>query len=74
MTANQPPTKGQAFVKGGVGCLPLFVALALVALIFGGEAHADIGGIVVLFLIGGGVGLVDLYIYNRGRRDGGGKQ
>ncbi len=68
---RESPTKGQAFVKGGCGCLLAFVVLALVAVLLGGRAHADIGGLVVLFLIGGIIGLVVLAIYNRGRRDGG---
>ena len=68
---NEPPTKGQAFVKGGCGCLLVFAVMALIAVLFGGRAHADVGGIVILFLIGGVIGLVALAIYNRGRRDAG---
>ena len=71
---NQPPTKGRAFAKGGFGCLLLFAALALLAVITGGEAHIDAGGFVMLFVVGGIIGIVVLIIYNRGRRDGGGKQ
>ena len=68
------PTKGGAFVKGGCGCLLAFAALALLTILFGGSAHADAGGIVMLFVIGGIVGLIVLAIYNRGRRDGGGEE
>jgi hypothetical protein len=67
---SEPPTKGQAFVKGGCGCLILFAVLALIAVLLGGHARADLGGLVILFLIGGVIGLVVLAIYNRGRRDG----
>ena len=70
---SPPPTKGQAFIKGGIGCLLLFAALAVLSLLFGGRAHIDIGGFVLLFLIGGVIGLVILAIYNRGRHDGGDK-
>jgi len=70
---NEPPTKGQAFVKGGCGCLLVFVALAFIAVILGGRVHADTGGLIALFLIGGVIGLVALAFYNRGRRDGGSK-
>ena len=68
---NESPTKGQAFVKGGCGCLLVFAVLALIAVLLGGRAHADAGGLVILFLIGGAIGLVVLAIYNRGRRDAG---
>lgn len=66
---NQPPTKGEAFVKGGFGCLLLFAVFALLAVIFGGHAHIDAGGFVMLFVIGGILGLIVLAIYSRGRRD-----
>jgi hypothetical protein len=61
--------KGSAFVKGGCGCLALFVLLALLAVLAGGHAHANLGGLLVLFLIGGGIGLVVLAIYDKGGRD-----
>lgn len=69
---SEQPTGGQAFLKGGCGCLLVFAVTALIAVLFGGRVHADLGGLVLLFLIGGVVGLVVLAIYNRGRRDGGG--
>jgi hypothetical protein len=62
--------KGSAFLKGGCGCLALFVLLAMFAVLAGGHAHANIGGLVVLFIIGGVGGLVVMAIYNWGRRDG----
>jgi hypothetical protein len=67
---SNAPTTGQAFVKGGCGCLLLFAAVAFISVLFGGHAHADIGGLILLFLIGGAIGLVVLSVYNRGRRDG----
>lgn len=69
---SNPPTAGGAFLKGGLGCLLLFVVFAVLAVLFGGHAHADGGGIMMLFVIGGIVGLIARAIYNRGRRDGGG--
>jgi hypothetical protein len=63
--------KGQAFVKGGCGCLLAFAAVALLAVVVGGRAHIDLGGAVCLFVVGGVVGLVVLAIYNKGRRDAG---
>jgi hypothetical protein len=66
---NPPPTKGQSFVKGGIGCLLLFAVFALLSLVFGGSVHADIGGILMLFVIGGVLGLIVRAIYNRGRKD-----
>jgi len=63
---KQVPTKTNAFFKGGCGCLLAFVAFAVLALLFGGNAHADLGGIIVLFLIGGGLGLFVRWIYKKG--------
>ena len=63
--------KGQAFAKGGCGCLLAFAAIALVVLLAGGSAQIDPWGVACLFVIGGLIGLVVLAIYNRGRRDAG---
>ena len=65
---------GAAFVKGGCGCLVFFVALALLAVLMGGHAHADLGGLIILFIIGGVIGLIAFAIYNKGRRDATGGQ
>jgi len=61
--------KGKSFVKGGVGCLVAFLAMALLALVLGGSAHLDVGGVILLFVIGGLIGLVVNWIYQKGRRD-----
>lgn len=61
--------KGSAFIKGGVGCFAAFIVLALLALLFGGSAHLDIGGVIILFLLGGIIGLVVNWIYQKGRHD-----
>jgi hypothetical protein len=63
---KQVPTKTGAFIKGGCGCLIAFVALAVLALMLGGTAHADPLGIIILFLIGGGLGLFVRWIYKKG--------
>lgn len=63
--------EGKAFVKGGAGCLVVFAGLAVLALLFGGRAHIDLGGFVILLVIGGVIGLVVNWIYQKGRRDGG---
>lgn len=59
--------KGAAFVKGGFGCLAAFVVLALLAVIMGGSAHIDVGGACMLFSVGGLLGLLVYWIYNKGR-------
>lgn len=64
--------EGKAFVKGGVGCFVIFIVLAILAVIFGGNVHADLGGVVILFVIGGVIGLVANWIYQKGKRDAGG--
>ena len=61
--------KSTAFTKGGCGCLIAFAVLALLAVLIGGHAHIDIGGAILLFVIGGILGLIVLAIYNKGRRD-----
>lgn len=66
--------KSNAFVKGGFGCLVVFAIFAGIALLLGGTAHIDIGGAILLFIIGGLIGLLILWIYNKGRRDRSGPQ
>ncbi len=62
--------KGEAFVKGGCGCLLGFVLIGLFFVLIGGHMHIDIGGAIALFVIGGIIGLVVLAIYNKGTREG----
>ncbi len=64
--------KARAFAKGGCGCLAAFVVFAGIALLLGGSAHIDAGGAVFLFVLGGLLGLLVLWIYNKGKREGGG--
>jgi hypothetical protein len=61
--------KAEAFVKGGCGCLAAFFVLGLSCLLVGGSVHIDVGGVFLLFVIGGVIGLIVLAIYNKGRRD-----
>lgn len=62
--------EGKAFVKGGLGCLVVFAVLAVLAVMFGGRAHIDLGGFVILLVIGGLIGLVVNWVYQKGRKDG----
>lgn len=64
--------KASAFGKGGCGCLVAFAVFAAVALLLGGSAHIDLGGAILLFVIGGMLGLLVLWIYNKGNRDNSG--
>jgi hypothetical protein len=61
--------KGQAFAKGGCGCLIAFAVVAVLAVALGGHAHIDPGGAICLFVVGGLLGLIVLAIYNKGKRD-----
>jgi hypothetical protein len=61
--------KGGAFVKGGCGCLIAFIVIGLSCVLIGGNMHIDIFGAIMLFGIGGVIGLVVLAIYNRGKQD-----
>ncbi len=75
--SRYPQDMGQttaAFVKGGFGCVLLFAVFALVMVLIGGDAWVDLGGLVVLFLIGGWVGVMALKIYNHGKKDGAGTE
>jgi hypothetical protein len=58
-----------AFVRGGCGCVVLFLVVGFLFVIFGGTMHIDLGGAVLLFVIGGVLGLFFQAAYNRGRRD-----
>jgi hypothetical protein len=62
--------KSEAFVKGGCGCLVAFAVLGVIGVVIGGNVHIDLGGVCLLFGIGGVIGLVVLAVYNKGRRDG----
>jgi hypothetical protein len=64
--------KATAFGKGGCGCMIAFAAVGFMALLFGGRVYIDLGGAIFLFVIGGIIGLVCLWIYNNGKRDAGG--
>ena len=59
--------KSEAFAKGGCGCLVAFLVIGLFLVLVGGNMHIDIGGAIMLFVIGGVIGLVVLFVYNKGR-------
>jgi len=61
--------KGTAFAKGGCGCLIAFVVIGLLVALVGGNVHIDIGGAILLFVIGGIIGLIVLAVYNKGKQD-----
>jgi len=61
--------KGSAFVKGGFGCLLVFLAIGLIFVFLGGNMHINAGGAILLFVIGGVIGLVILAVYRSGQRD-----
>jgi hypothetical protein len=58
-----------AFAKGGCGCLIAFFVVGFLVVAAGGSFFIDLGGFILLFVIGGVIGLVVLAIYNRGRND-----
>lgn len=59
--------KSKAFLKGGCGCFVAFLVIGLFLVMIGGSMHIDIGGAIMLFVIGGIVGLVVLAIYKKGK-------
>ena len=72
--ATSPGGGGAAFAKGGCGCLVIFAILVFIAVSLGGHAHANVGGLILLFIIGGVIGLIIYSIYNKGRKDAGGSE
>ena len=63
-------SKGEAFVKGGCGCLALFVVFGLCCVMVGGYMRINLFGALALFGIGGVLGLVVNAVYDNGRRQG----
>jgi hypothetical protein len=59
-------TKSSAFLKGGLGCLGLFLVVGLIFLIAGGHVYIDLGGAICLFVVGGVLGLLIFAIWRRG--------
>ena len=61
--------QGSAFLKGGIGCLVAFFVIGLLFVVMGGSMHIDAGGACCLFVGGGLLGLLVLWIYNKGKED-----
>lgn len=61
--------QASAFAKGGCGCLVAFLVIGLFCVLIGGSMHIDAGGACCLFAFGGLLGLLVLWIYNKGRED-----
>jgi hypothetical protein len=62
------PGPGRAFVKGGMGCLGAFIVIGLLFVVLGGSMRIDVGGAILLFVIGGLLGLLVFWIYRKGQR------
>lgn len=62
--------RSAAFVKGGCGCLAAFAAIGALALLAGGRVTVNCGGLAILFVIGGGIGLIGFAVYKKGVRAG----
>ena len=59
--------KTEAFGKGGCGCLIAFLIVGCLTLLVGGRVRIDLGGAIILFIIGGVIGLVFLAVFNKGK-------
>ena len=69
---DAPNTQWMRYMHG-INRISIFMFLiGLIVLIVGGQVHIDLLGAICLFVCGGLVGLVVLWIYNKGRHDGGG--
>ena len=62
-------TGGQAFFKGGFGCIALFFVVGILCVAIGGHMYVDLGGLLILLVIGGVIGLIINAVYNKGRRE-----
>ena len=62
--------KVSSFVKGGLASFALFAVVAIVAIMVGGSARLDVGGALFLFVVGGVVGLIFNWVYQKGKQDG----
>ena len=51
------------------GCILAFLVIGAIFLMIGGSVYIDAGGVVLQFVIGGIIGLIVNWIYQRGRRD-----
>jgi hypothetical protein len=72
--APTPGTKEElidTFFWGGVVLLAVFAIIALVTLVVGGFVFATIGGLAVLFLLGGLAALLVRFIFPKGGNDAG---
>jgi hypothetical protein len=69
--AAAPPSGfGMAFLKGGIIAVVGFFALGITCAMAGGWFHIDLCGGLVLFAIGGLIGLAVHAIFRRGYRQG----
>jgi hypothetical protein len=60
-------SKRGAFVKGGCGCVVGFLVFGILTVPLGAQMHINIGGVILLFIIGEILGLIYVAIYNQGR-------
>jgi len=66
----EQPGRAASFAKGGCGCLLAFLIGGLFVVVLGGRVHLDVGGALMLFLVGGVIALMVRAGYIRGQRDG----
>lgn len=74
--APTPETKDEwidTFFGGGVALLSAFAIIALVILFVGGFVFATLGGLAILFLVGGLLALVVRFIFPKGGNDDAGR-
>ena len=73
-SASTPETKDEwidTFFWGGIALVASFAIIALVILLVGGFVFATLGGLAVLFLVGGLVALVVRFVFSKGGSDAG---
>lgn len=58
----------QAFIWGGLSTVVIFSVLVVISLAVGGVAHVEFGGLLLLFALGGVIGIIVRAIYNKGTR------
>ena len=69
-TAGPKYSNFGAFTRGGLVALIAFLLLAVFTVLIGGSVRMNLGGVLVVFILGGCGGLLVRYVFMKGYRKG----